>query len=116
MVIRTLSTSATIDLCAELGPHGISSAVAVQEGAWLASPHFEQYLEPPMVAPQVSQPLAPVLHSSTQEPPPFISLSLVYLRAFPAGQLRHLSAPAVLHEAHEGSPLIWQRAAGEREG
>ena len=64
--------------------------------------HFEQYLEPPMTAPQVSQPPVLVLHSSTQEPPPLILVSSVYLRAFPAGQLRHLSAPAAVHEAHSG--------------
>ena len=74
-------------------------------GAWLASPHLEQYLEPPMTAPQSAQPPVPLLsvHSSTQEPPPLILVSSVYLRTFPAGQLRHLPAPAAVHEAHEGS-------------
>ena len=63
--------------------------------------HLEQYLEPPMTAPQVSQPLVLALHSSTQDPSLGL-VSSVYLRAFPAGQLRHLSAPAAVHEAHSG--------------
>ena len=88
--ICTPSTGAILRCSAELGPHGISSAVAVQR-AWLTSPHFEQYLEPPMTAPQSAQPPVPLLgvHSFTQEPPSLGLVSLVYLRAFPAGQAEH---------------------------
>ena len=65
--ICALSAGAVAYLLAERSS-AVSSAVAVQL-AWPASPHREQYLEPPMTAPQSAQPPAPVLHSSTQEPP-----------------------------------------------